>query len=128
MITDNQLDNLLRDYNPDTGKGRDLIAELERRMDAVDMVMEYQARQIAMLHRRAIIALVAGVVIGIIIMIVSQLFPTPAETLAITTRFSIINALLNNCHYILGSLCIMLVVYGGYEMSRTRELIHQKQS
>lgn len=128
MINDNELDNLLRNYNPETGNNGDLIADLERRMDAVDMVKEYQARQIAMLRRRAIIALAAGVVIGIIIMIVSQLLPTPAETLAITTRFSIINALLDNIHYILGSLCIILVVYGGYEMSRTREYMHQKQN
>lgn len=128
MINDNQLDNLLRDYNPATGDGSDLIADLERRMDAVDMVKEYQSRQMAQLRLRAIAALLAGIVIGITFAITAQFMPTTAETLAITTRFNIVNTLIDNLHYILGSLSIILIVYGIYGMTQMREYSHQKAS
>lgn len=128
MINDNELDKLLRDYNPDTGDGSDIIADLERRMDAVDMVKQYQARQMAQLRLRAKIAFAAGMVTGCILMIIAYMLPSPSEIITVTTSSSTLNSLIENIHYILGSGCIMLMMYGGYELSRTREYMRQKQS
>ncbi len=128
MINDNELDKLLRDYTPDTGDGSDLIADLERRMDAVDMVKKYQARQMAQLRRRATIAFASGMVTGCILMIIAYMLPSPSEIITVTTSSPTLNSLIENIHYILGSGCIMLMMYGGYELSRTREYMRQKQS
>ena len=128
MINDNELDNMLHDYNPETSDGSDIIADLERRMDAVDMVKEYQERQMVQLRMRAKIAFAVGMVMGCVLMIIAYLLPSPTEIITVTTGSPVLNGLIENIHYILGSMCIMLMMYGGYEMSRTREYIHQKQS
>ncbi|MBQ0068243.1 MAG: hypothetical protein KBT09_00600 [Bacteroidales bacterium] len=128
MINDNQLDNMLRDYNPETGNGRDIIADLERRMDAVDMVKEYQERQMAQLRMRAKIAFAAGMVMGCVLMIIAYLLPSPIEIITVTTGSPVLNGLIENIHYILGSMCIMLMMYGGYEITQAREYMNQKNS
>ena len=128
MINDNQLDNMLRDYNPETGNGRDIITDLERRMDAVDMVKEYQKRQMAQLRMRAKIAFAAGMVMGCVLMIIAYLLPSPTEIIKVTTSSPVLNGLIENIHYILGSMCIMLMMYGGYEITQAREYMNQKNS
>lgn len=128
MINDNQLDNMLRDYNPETGNGSDIIADLERRMDAVDMVKEYQERQMAQLRMRAKIAFAAGMVMGCVLMIIAYLLPSPTEIITVTTGSPVLNGLIENIHYILGSMCIMLMMYGGYEITQAREYMNQKNS
>lgn len=128
MINDNELDNMLRDYNPETGNGRDIIADLERRMDAVDMVKEYQERQMAQLRMRAKIAFAAGMVMGCVLMIIAYLLPSPTEIITVTTSSPVLNGLIENIHYILGSMCIMLMMYGGYEITQAREYMNQKNS
>ena len=128
MINDNELDNMLRDYNPETGDGSNIIADLERRMDAVDMVKQYQARQMAQLRLRAKIAFAAGMVTGCVLMIIAYLLPSPTEIITVTTGSPVLKGLIENIHYILGSMCIMLMMYGGYEITQAREYMNQKNS
>ncbi|MBQ0120615.1 MAG: hypothetical protein KBT13_05785 [Bacteroidales bacterium] len=128
MINDNELDNMLRDYNPETGDGRDIITDLERRMDAVDMVKKYQARQMGQLRLRAKIAFAAGMVMGCVLMIIANLLPSPTEIITVTTTSPLLNGLIENIHYILGSMCIMLMLYGGHGMMSAREHMNPKNS
>ena len=112
MINDKELDTLLAGYKPELGQEADFMEQLSRRMDAVDMVMEYKAREMRLSRRRAAVAFVAGALAGIFFTFLAMLLPSPVELFGLTIHSAALHFLLCNFPYFVLAFCIPLLVYG----------------
>lgn len=112
MMEDKDLDMLLSSYKPEIGNGEEFLKSLRHRMDAVDMVMEYKAREMRGYRRRATACFVAGTVVGVLLAVLARLLPSPVELFQLTVSSGILLFLLNNVHYAVMALCSLVSVYG----------------
>ena len=108
MMEEKDLDILLSNYKPGIGNEEGFLASLQHRMDAVDMVMEYKAREMRGYRRRATACFVAGVLLAVL----ARLLPSPVELFQLTVSSGILLFLLNNVHYAVMALCSLVSVYG----------------
>ena len=118
MINDKELDTLLAGYKPELRQEADFMQQLARRMDAVDMVMEYKAREMRLSRRRAAMAFVAGALAGIFFTFLTLLLPSPVELLGLTIHSAALHFLISNLPYFILALCISLLVYGVVGLQR----------
>ena len=121
MMEEKDLDILLSNYKPGIGNEEQFLASLQHRMDAVDMVMEYKAREMRGYRRRATACFVAGTVVGVLLAVLARLLPSPVELLQLTVSSGILLFLLNNVHYAVMALCSFVSVYGIVGMARMGE-------
>ena len=121
MIEDKDLDKLFSSYKPEISQEDDFLRSLQHRMDAVDMVMEYRAREMRRHRRRAIVCFVAGTVVGVLLAVLARLLPSPVELFQLTVSSGILLFLLNNVHYAVMALCSLVSVYGIVGMARMGE-------
>ena len=112
MIEDKDLDKLFSSYKPEISQEDDFLRSLQHRMDAVDMVMEYRAREMRRHRRRATACFVAGTVVGVLLAVLARLLPSPVELFQLTVSSGILLFLLNNVHYAVMALCSLVSVYG----------------
>ena len=121
MMEEKDLDILLSNYKPGIGNEEQFLASLQHRMDAVDMVMEYKAREMRCYRRRATACFVAGTVVGVLLAVLARLLPSPVELFQLTVSSGILLFLLNNVHYAVMALCSFVSVYGIVGMARMGE-------
>ena len=121
MMEEKDLDILLSNYKPGIGNEEQFLASLQHRMDAVDMVMEYKAREMRGYRRRATACFVAGTVVGVLLAVLARLLPSPVELFQLTVSSGILLFLLNNVHYAVMALCSFVSVYGIVGMARMGE-------
>ena len=121
MMEEKDLDILLSSYKPGIGNEEGFLASLQHRMDAVDRVMEYKAREMRCYRRRATACFVAGTVVGVLLAVLARLLPSPVELFQLTVSSGILLFLLNNVHYAVMALCSIVSVYGIVGMARIGE-------
>lgn len=121
MMEEKDLDILLSNYKPGIGNEEQFLASLQHRMDAVDMVMEYKAREMRGYRRRATACFVAGTVVGVLLAVLARLLPSPVELFQLTVSSGILLFLLNNVHYAVMALCSFVSVYGIVGIARMVE-------
>ena len=121
MMEEKDLDILLSSYKPGIGNEEGFLASLQHRMDAVDMVMEYKAREMRGHRRRAMACFVAGTVVGVLLAILAMLLPSPVELFRLTVSSGILLFLLDNVRYAVMALCSLVSVYGIVGIARMGE-------
>ena len=121
MMEDKDLDMLLSSYKPGIGNEEGFLASLQHRMDAVDIVMEYKAREMRGYRRRATACFVAGTVVGVLLAILAMLLPSPVELFRLTVSSGILLFLLDNVRYAVMALCSLVSVYGIVGIARMGE-------
>lgn len=121
MMEDKDLDMLLSSYRPEIGKEDEFLTSLQHRMDAVDLVMEYKAREMRTYRLRAMVCFVVGIVTGVFFTVLTMLLPSPLELFRLTVSSSILLFVLNNAQYAIMALCYMVSIYGIVSMARMRD-------
>lgn len=127
MIDDKKLDRLLSDYKPHVREDGDFMKQLTRCMDAVDLVMEYKAREMRLYRQRATVAFVVGVMMGVLFTFIAVLLPSPVELLGLTVQSPLLWFLLDNLHYTVLVLCSFLLLYGFIGLVRTHECEYMRE-
>lgn len=122
MIDDKELDRLLAAYQPEIQGEKDFMQMLGHKMDAVDMVMQYRAREVKANQRRATVCFVAGVVVGVLFVFVSLLLPSPIEVIQFSVHSYMLDFMLMGLRYLPLGICLGLSLYGIISIVRAREL------
>ncbi|MGN1256398.1 MAG: hypothetical protein ACI4UA_04445 [Bacteroidaceae bacterium] len=122
MIDDKELDSLLSAYKPEIQGEKDFMRMLSQKMDAVDMVMQYKAREVKANQRRATVCFASGVVVGVLFVLVSLLLPSPIEMIQLSIHSYLLDFLLGNLHYLALAICLGLSLYGVIGILRARDM------
>lgn len=101
MIDDKQLDTLLASYHPAEEAPADILAQLQKSMDAADLIEEYNRREEQSHRRHVAVSFAAGIIVGILTAIILQHLPTPAELMpTLHIHSELLAALLVNGRYV----------------------------
>ena len=83
MKEDDTLRQLFEDYRPDMGDATQYMSELERRLEGVELVRQYQERRQHHYRMAVVMALVLGMVCGAVAMAVVLSMPNDAPLLSL---------------------------------------------
>ena len=101
MIDDKQLDSLLASYHPAKEAPADLLAQLQKSMDAADLTEEYNRREERCHRRHVAVSFAAGIIVGILTAFAIWHLPPPAEFMqALHIHSELLTALLVNGRYV----------------------------
>ena len=83
MIDDKELNTLLSSYNPTLSENTEFLHSLEKKLHAIDVVMDYKAKETRHYRRHAVLCFLAGALMGIFLLtplpIPDGNYPTDAE-------------------------------------------------
>lgn len=121
MIDDKKLDELLASYKPVVNGDDRFMKDVNRRLDAIDYALKYRDMQMRQYRRKALFCFVAGAIVGVLMTVAVILLPSPAELFVFSVKSKILLAVIDNLHYVILSVCALMLVYGLYGVMATRE-------
>lgn len=121
MIDDKELNSLLSTYNPPLSEDTEFLHSLEKKLQAIDFVMDYKAKETRHYRRHAVICFLAGALMGVFLTLFSILFPSPMEIIIQTLRPYVPILLLTNLPFFVFTSSILLAVYGVFTLLKTQD-------
>ena len=121
MISDKEFDELFADFHPQMNDDKAFVESVSRKLEAIDMVKQYQKAQICKYRKRAILTFVIGVVIGIFMMVIAVLLPSPMDLFVISVKSDFIRMLIENMKYVVMLICAFALFYGIYSIIATHD-------
>ena len=121
MIDDKELNTLLSSYNPTLSENTEFLRSLEKKLHAIDVVMDYKAKETRHYRRHAVLCFLAGALMGIFLTLFSLLFPSPMEIILQTLSPYVPLLLLTNIPFFVFTASILLAVYGVFTLLKTQE-------
>ena len=121
MINDKGFDELFADFHPQMNDGKAFVESVSRKLEAIDMVKQYQQAQISKYRKRVILAFATGAVVGIFMMVMAAFLPSPMDLFVISVKSDMIRMLIENMKYVVMLICGFLLFYGIYGIIATHD-------
>lgn len=121
MIDDKEFDKLFADFHPQMNDDKAFVESVSHKLEAVDMVKQYQEAQLGKYRKRAVLAFVIGAVIGGLVMLVAAFLPSPMDLFVISVKSDFIRMLIENMKYVVMLLCGFALFCGIYSIIATHD-------
>ncbi len=121
MINDKEFDELFADFHPQMNDGKAFVDSVSRKLEAIEMVKQYQEMQACKYRKRVILAFATGAVVGIFMMVIATFLPSPMDLFVISVKSDMIRMLIENMKYVVMLICGFVLFYGIYGIIATHD-------